>query len=95
MPRLSQDDLREAVYCLAMKFLVKSLAEAGTVVYLLRLNMLESLSRRDFRRNPPSHLFVLARRPSFVGKGTDSTGYGWFVWDRAGVVTGDGWLRSL
>jgi len=27
-------------------------------------------------------MFVLSKRPSFTGKGTDATDYAWFVWDK-------------
>ena len=70
----------------ALTFLQKSLKECGTVVYLLRLNFLGSQSRKAFwEQNPPSHLYVLSKRPSFTGRGTDATEYAWFVWDRKGI----------
>lgn len=75
-------------FSLALPFLEKSLKEAGTVIYLLRLNFLGSQQRRPFwQANQPTHLFTLAKRPSFTGKGTDATEYAWFVWDRLGVLT--------
>ena len=74
-------------FSLAMEFLQKSLLEAQTVIYLLRLNFLGSLKRREFwQQNPPSHVLVLPKRPSFTGGGTDSTEYAWFCWDGFGVV---------
>lgn len=73
-------------FSIALDFLEKSLKEAKTVVYLLRLNFLGSQKRKEFwQSNPPSHLFTLSKRPSFTGKGTDATEYAWFVWDRGGV----------
>ena len=67
---------------LAQEFLQKSLIEAASVWYLLRLNFLESKKRVKFwEHNPPTHLLVLSARPSFTGKGTDATGYAWFGWD--------------
>ena len=76
-------------FSLALAFLQKSLAEAPTVIYLLRLNFLGSLQRRAFwHANRPTHVLVLPNRPSFDGTGrTDATEYAWFCWDRAGVVT--------
>jgi len=103
-------------YSLALEFLEKSLREAATVVYLLRLNFLESKERKPFWTTwPLTHLFVLSERLSFVwvcspgrkiggcgnvykpgevvrcecGKPltkTDSTGYGWFCWDRGSLI---------
>jgi hypothetical protein len=74
---------------LALEFLQKSLQEADTVIYLLRLNFLGSQKRRSFwQGNRPSHVLVLANRPCFTGDGkTDSIEYAWFCWDRGGFVT--------
>jgi hypothetical protein len=52
----------------------------GMVVCLLRLNFLEGQKRAAFHGQYPSDVYVMPRRPSFTGKGTDATGYGWFVW---------------
>lgn len=53
------------------------------VAFLLRLAFLESTKRLPFwRENPPAEVYVLSRRPSFTGGGTDSAAYGWFVWRR-------------
>ena len=69
-------------FSIALEFLQKSLRESKTVVYLLRLNFLGSQKRKQFwTDNPPTHTFVLSKRPSFTGKGTDATEYAWFVWD--------------
>jgi len=75
-------------YSLALKFLEKSLGEAKTVIYLLRLNFLGSQKRHKFwSLNPPTHLFVLSKRPSFTEDGnTDSTEYAWFAWDRGSLI---------
>jgi hypothetical protein len=54
-------------FSLALEFLQKSLAEAKTVGYLLRLNFLGSRKRRDFwNANKPTHCFVLSERPVFA-----------------------------
>ena len=78
-------------FSLALEFLQKSLQEADTVVYLLRLNFLGSQKRKAFwQANPPSHVLVLSKRPCFTGDGrTDSIEieYAWFCWDRGGFVT--------
>jgi len=72
----------------ALEFLKKSLSEAPTVIYLLRLNFLGSQKRHNFwLLNPLTHLFVLSKRPSFTEDGnTDSTEYAWFVWDRGSLI---------
>ena len=60
-----------------------ALTLAPRCAFLLRLAFLESVKRVDFwRDHQPSEVFVLAKRPSFTGGGTDSAAYGWFVWDR-------------
>lgn len=74
-------------FSLAMEFLEKSLRECRSVYYLLRLNFLGSVKRKAFwNANPPSHVLVLSKRPSFTGHGTDSVEYAWFCWDKAGAV---------
>lgn len=66
----------------AKEFVEKSLNEADSVWYLLRLNFLESKERYDWWQDKnPTHLLTLSARPSFTGKGTDATGYAWFGWD--------------
>jgi hypothetical protein len=51
----------------ALPFLQKSLSEAETVIYLLRLNFLGSQARRSFwQENRPTHVLTLAKRPAFV-----------------------------
>lgn len=70
-------------YGQAMEFVKQSLewvGSEGTIAMLLRLNRLEGVKREVFHRAHPSGVFVLARRPSFSGKGTDATSYAWFVW---------------
>jgi len=62
-------------FSLALEFLQKSLTEAKTVGYLLRLNFLGSRKRRDFwNANKPTHCFVLSERPVFA----------WYCQDRKG-----------
>lgn len=54
-------------FSLALEFLQKSLSEADSVFYLLRLNFLGSGIRKPFwNANPPSHVMVLSKRPCFV-----------------------------
>jgi len=84
-------------FSFAMEFISKSLDEAGTVIYLVRVNWLGAKKRRDFwNRRPPSHLFPLAKRPSFKCNGkTDATEYAWFAWDRGALIQTNGWLTVL
>ena len=72
-------------YSLAQEFLEKcfELANENTkIIMLLRTNFLESKKRYEFwQKHPVNGLYVLSKRPSFTGKGTDATSYSWFVWD--------------
>jgi hypothetical protein len=52
----------------------------GSIAMLLRLNWLEGRGRAAFHREHPADVYVLERRPSFTGRGTDATAYAWFVW---------------
>ena len=72
-------------YTYAREFIEKcfKIANENTVIImLLRTAFLESKSRYEFwQQHPLSGLYVLSKRPSFTGKGTDATSYAWFVWD--------------
>lgn len=67
-------------YSLAMEFVQQSMGLAGTVCMLLRLPWMAGQKRAPFHREHPSDVYVLPKRPSFTGKGTDSCDYAWFVW---------------
>ena len=69
-------------YSLAQEFAEAALewVQGGTVAMLLRLNWLEGKKRAPFHRAHPADVYVLSRRPSFNGRGTDATAYAWFVW---------------
>ena len=70
-------------YSLAEEIITHALEtwSKATVVMLLRLNFLGSQKRKPFwDKYPVSELYVLSKRPSFTGKGTDATEYAWFVW---------------
>ena len=73
-------------YSLAQEFIDKSLellAPGGKLIFLLRTNFLESKKRFAWWQDKrPSGLYVLSKRPSFTGKGTDATSYSWFIWDK-------------
>lgn len=84
--RVSDLIITNPPFSLALAFLQKSLGEARTVISLLRLNFLGSQKRRAFwQEDRPSHVLVLAERPSFSRDGrTDATEYAWFCWDWEG-----------
>jgi hypothetical protein len=74
-----------------MEFIERALREApedADVAFLLRLNFLGSQRRAAFHRSFPSDVYVLPRRPSFTGGGTDATEYCWMVW---GAERGGRW----
>lgn len=52
---------------IATDFAKRSLSHSLCIVYLLRINYLESEDRFEFlTENTPSHIYVLSKRPSFV-----------------------------
>ena len=74
-------------FSLAAEFIDHATTNADTVFMLLRLNYLASIKRYEWwKRNPPVALYVLSKRPSFTGSGTDATDYAWFVWDKTGKI---------
>ena len=84
-------------YTLARAFVEHALRETrrgGTVAALLRLAFLEGQARGAWLRGNAPDVYVLSKRPSFTGRGTDSTAYAWFVW-RAGVTRTAGRLEVL
>jgi hypothetical protein len=71
-------------FALAEEFVRRALAEARFgVLALLRLAFLEGLSRSSLHRDHASDVYVLPRRPSFVGGRTDASAYAWFHWHPA------------
>ncbi len=66
------------------------------VAMLLRLGFLagQKRGRELWELWPPRCVWVLSKRPSFTGGGTDSTDYGWIWWDKRhqGATTLE-WLR--
>ena len=78
-------------FSIAEDFLRKSIKECddkGCVAYLLRINFLGSQKRKKLWQEigTPNKFIVLSKRPSFTGKGTDSTEYAWFIWDRGNII---------
>jgi len=65
----------------AAQFIHHAMPRCKTLILLLRLNFLASQKRYPlFKEHKPDALFVLSKRPSFNGKGTDNADYAWFVW---------------
>ena len=58
----------------------KLVEPGGQIVLLLRLNFLASQKRAEWMRDNAPDVYVLPRRPSFTGGGTDATEYAWMVW---------------
>jgi|2_EtaG_2_1085320.scaffolds.fasta_scaffold16091_6 hypothetical protein len=74
-------------FSIAQEFLEHSLPRAKCVVMLLRINFLGSKKRYEFwEKSPLDALYVLSKRPSFTGKGTDATEYAWFIWQQEEYV---------
>lgn len=74
-------------FSLTCEFLEKSLMELkpdGTLIYLQRVNFLGTKKRVPFwqKVGMPNKFPVLVPRPRFVGAGSDSTEYAWFIYDR-------------
>ena len=69
-------------------------APGGSVVFLLRLAMLESKRRVAlWREHPPTEVLVLPKRPSFTGGSTDSAAYAVFRWTDGAERLPIGWLE--
>ncbi|WP_338725676.1 DNA methyltransferase [Shewanella baltica] len=74
-------------FSLTTEFLLKSFSELapdGTLVYLQRVNFLGSKLRVPFwaKVGFPEKTPIIVPRPRFVGGGSDSCEYSWFIWDR-------------
>jgi hypothetical protein len=69
-------------FSLAMEFILhaRKIFPGTPLCFLLRLNFLESQKRASFFKTAMPDVYVLPKRPSFMGNGTDATGYGWFIW---------------
>lgn len=78
-------------FSLTEEFLRKSFRELkqdGTLIYLQRVNFLGSVKRVPFWAEiglPPKSPIIVPR-PRFVGGGSDSCEYSWFIWDFGGRV---------
>ena len=63
------------------------LGRGGALVLLTRLNWLASVKRSGWLREHTPSVFVLPKRPSFTGQGTDATDYAWLVWGKPNANT--------
>src|SRR5579875_2157299 len=71
-------------YRLAQEFVTKAMDVADSVVMLLRLGFLAGQKRKAWwDEHRPTGIYILSRRPSFTGKGTDSADYAWVMWRSA------------
>lgn len=93
----SEDDDIDAVvmnppFSQAREFVERALEivrpRGGVVFALLRLGWMAGKCRASFHADNPSDVYVLSRRPSFTGGGTDSTDYAWFAWRNRSVGPG-------
>lgn len=65
------------------KHALKLLKPGGKLVLLLRVNFFAGQRRAAWQLvNPAEECHVTVRRPKFKGKGTDSTEYSYFVWEK-------------
>lgn len=83
-------------FSLAQEFVEHAIPRADTVIMLQRLNWMGSQKRHNFwKENPPDALYVLSKRPSFNGKGTDNQDYAWYVWQKGKKrLTGMNWITG-
>ena len=85
-------------YKLAQEFCEKAISDVKDgwyVIFLLRLNFLESQKRLGFfTKYPPKFIYVHSKRISFTEDGkTDSCAYAHFVWQKG--YTGEPFVRFL
>lgn len=78
----------------SIPFIEHALSMSTTVIMLQRLNFLATQSRYEFwQQFPPDGIFVLSRRPVFVGTKSDSQEYCWFVWSDIKELQGFHWIK--
>lgn len=66
-------------FTLGLQFVQHALRFARRVAMLLRVGFVETKERSDWLRANPFDVYMLSKRPSFTGGGTDASHYGWFV----------------
>lgn len=89
--RLTELVITNPPYKSAMQFVEKSIRNTHTTCMLLPLNFLGSQKRAKFHRENPSDIYILPKRPSFTGTGTDACEYAWFVWGTFEKGIGNRW----
>lgn len=67
-------------FSLAMEFIERAIANAKLTICLQRLSWMSGQKRTAFWRRHPADAYILPRRPSFTGKGTDAADYAWYAW---------------
>jgi hypothetical protein len=71
-------------YGLALEFVQRAVSaqrpHGGTTAMLLRLGFLAGQRRVAWHRANSCDVYVLPKRPSFTGRGTDASDYGWMVY---------------
>jgi len=77
-------------YKLVNEFVEVAMTKAPYVAFLLRVQFLEGIDRRNlFKRYPPARVHISSRRLPMMHRGdwegprsTSTTCFAWFVWDR-------------
>jgi hypothetical protein len=78
-------------YRFALSFVLKAIAEAPYVAFLLRTNFLESVKRKRwlFDLSPPARIWISSRRLPMMHRvgwegphAPSSTCHAWFIWER-------------
>lgn len=67
-------------YSLSFEFAQRAVRECKIVAMLLRINWLAGVRRAGWLMEHTPAVYVLSRRPSFTGSGTDACDYAWMVW---------------
>lgn len=81
-------------FSIALEFIEHAFTMAPTVIMLLRVNFLAAVKRYDFwQQFPPDGLYILSKRPSFIGTRSDSQEYAWFVWSDVKELQGFHWVK--
>ena len=78
-----------------VKHAVSILPPYGEAWFLLRLDFLESKKRQEWLRTNTPDVFVLPRRPSFTGTGTDSCAYAWMCFGQLPQDRTEGVVKIL
>lgn len=85
-------------FSLALEFVqhgLRFIHEHGRVIMLLRLAFLEGQKRSEWMRHHMPDVYVFTKRPSFVGKGTDSAAYAWMAWHKYERTSGSVTLLTV